>query len=52
MYLSVTNVAASAVLVRDEEVVQKAVYYVSKRLVNAETRYPAIKKLAYSIVLA
>ena len=52
MYLSVTDVAASAVLVREEETVQKAVYYVSKRLVDAETRYPAIEKLANSLVLA
>lgn len=52
LYLSVTDVAASAILVRGEETVQKAVYYDSKRLVDVETRYRAIEKLAYSLVLA
>ena len=47
-----TDIVASAILVREEETVQKAVYYVSKRLVDAKTRYPAIEKLAYSLVLA
>ena len=47
-----TDLAASAVLVREEGTVQKVVYYVSKRLVDVETRYPAIEKLAYSLVLA
>lgn len=47
-----TDVAASAVLVRLESVVQKVVYYVSKRLVDAESRYLAIEKLTYCPVLA
>lgn len=52
MYLPVTDVAASAVLVRAKDDVQKVVYYVSKRLVDAESMYPAIEKLAYILVLA
>lgn len=47
-----TDVVASVVLVREEEAIRKVVYYVSKRLVDAETRYPTIEKLAYSLVLA
>ena len=52
LYLSVIDVLACDVLVREEETIQKVVYYVSKRLVDAETRYPTIRKLAYSLVLA
>ena len=52
IYLAITEVAASAVLVREEEGVQKAVYYVSKRLIGAELRYPPIERLAYCLILA
>ena len=52
LYLAVTNTVASVVLVRVENDVWKAVYYVSKRLVDAESMYPAIEKLGYSLVLA
>lgn len=52
LYLAVTEVAASAVLVRLEDFVQKVIYYVSKRLVDVKSRYPAIEKLVYSLVLA
>lgn len=52
IYLVVTNVIASAILVRQEDTVQKVAYYLSKRLVDAETRYPAIEKLTQNLVLA
>ena len=44
IYLAITEYAASAVLVREEEGVQNAVYYVSKRLIGAELRYPPIER--------
>ena len=52
VYLAVTEHAISAALVREEDKVQHPVYYVSKRLIGAESRYPMIKKLAYCLVLA
>ena len=52
IYLAITEVAASAVLIREEEGVQKAVYYVSKRLIGAELKYPPIERLAYCLILA
>ena len=52
IYLAVTEYAASVVLVREEDHTQKTVYYVSKRLVGAELRYPPIEKLAYCLILA
>ena len=44
IYLVVTNHAVSAVLLRDRGV-QTPVYYVSKTLVDAETRYLPLEKL-------
>ena len=52
IYLAITEYAASAVLVKEEEGVQKVVYYVRKRLIGAEQWYPLIEKLAYCLVLA
>ena len=45
IYLAITEYAASVVLVREEESVQKVVYYVSKRLIGTELRYLPIEKL-------
>ena len=51
MYLSVSEHAVSTVLLRDQEV-QKPVYYISKTLVDAETRYLPLKKLVLTLVHA
>ena len=52
MYLAVTEYAILEALVREEDKVQWAVYYISKRLVDAETMYPKMKKLALALVIA
>ena len=44
--------AVSAVLIREEDRIQKSVYYVSKVLMRAETRYLKIEKLAYAQLIA
>ena len=51
MYLSVSEHAVSAVLLRDQGV-QQLVYYISKTLVNAETRYLPLEKLVLALVHA
>ena len=51
MYLSVSENAVNAVLLKDQGV-QQPVYYVSKTLVNAETRYLPLKKLVLALVHA
>ena len=42
----------SAVLVKEEDKVQKPVHYVSKVLIKVETRYLKIEKLAYALMIA
>ena len=51
MYLSVTDHAVSAVLLRDQGV-RIPVYYISKTLVDAETRYLPLEKLVLALVHA
>ena len=52
LYLAVSRCSISAVLVKEEKDVQLPVYYVSKRLQDAETRYTSMEKLVYSLILA
>ena len=51
MYLSVSSHAVSAILLRDWGV-QQPVYYISKTLVDAETRYLPLEKLVLALVHA
>ncbi|KAK3010982.1 hypothetical protein RJ639_011172 [Escallonia herrerae] len=50
LYLSISEVAVSTVLIREEEGKQRPVYYISKVLQDAETRYPRIDKVALALV--
>ena len=52
LYLAVSPIAVSAALVREEEKVQKPVYYASRALHDAEERYPPMEKLAFALVTA
>ena len=45
VYLSVSSTTVSAVLIQEEDIIQKPVYYVSKVLMGANTRYLKIEKL-------
>ncbi|KFK29724.1 hypothetical protein AALP_AA7G170100 [Arabis alpina] len=51
-YIAVSSTAVSAVLVRQERGEHKPIFYVSKTLTDAETRYPQLEKLALSVVMA
>ncbi|XP_019182148.1 PREDICTED: uncharacterized protein LOC109177291 [Ipomoea nil] len=51
LYLAASAKAVSSVLVREEERVQHPVYYVSRSLKAAETRYTALEKIVYALVV-
>ena len=50
LYLAVSPTAVSTALIKEEERVQKPVYYTNRALRGAEERYPPIKKLAFALV--
>ncbi|XP_074351891.1 uncharacterized protein LOC141691044 [Apium graveolens] len=52
LYLAVSEYLISAILVREEDGQQSPVYYVSKRLHDAETHYTSMEKLVYALILA
>ncbi|KAK0601486.1 hypothetical protein LWI29_024751 [Acer saccharum] len=52
IYLSVSEAATSSVLVRQEDGIQKPIYYTSKALLPAETRYSPVEKLALTLITA
>ena len=52
LYIAVSPLAISTALVREEEKVQKPVYYASRALRGAEERYPLMEKLAFALVTA
>ncbi|KAM2286748.1 hypothetical protein ACFX1S_039183 [Malus domestica] len=52
IYLSVSASAVSSVLIRMDSGVERPVYYASKALQDAETRYSNIEKLALALVMS
>ena len=52
LYLAVSQAAISVSLVREEDKVQKPVYYTIGALQDVEERYPPMEKLAFAIVTA
>ena len=50
MYLAVFDHAISSVLIRHQDGIQRLVYYLNKTLVNAETRYLMLEKMALALV--
>ena len=52
LYVATSEHAVSGALIREESREQRPIYYVSKSLVDAETRYPVMEKLALAVVTA
>ncbi|XP_074341770.1 uncharacterized protein LOC141679160 [Apium graveolens] len=52
LYLAVSEYSVSTVLVKEEASYQWPIYYVSKRLLDVETRYTYMDKLVYALILA
>ena len=52
IYIAVSQAAVSAALVREEEGLQRPVYFISRAFRGAEERYPRMEKLAFALVTA
>lgn len=52
VYLAVSEVVVSAVLVCETKGTQSPIYYISKTLIDVETRYPHFEKLVLALVVA
>ncbi|XP_016648291.1 PREDICTED: uncharacterized protein LOC103326881 [Prunus mume] len=52
IYLAVSDSAASSTLIREELGAQHPVFYTSKALLDAETLYPKMEKLIFSLVVS
>ena len=50
LYLTVSQAAISVALVREEDVLQRPVYFTSRTFRGAEERYPQMEKLAFALV--
>ena len=50
LYLAVSPYAVSSALIKEEEKIQKPVYYTSRALKGVEGRYPIMEKLAFTLV--
>ena len=51
LYLAVSIVAVNVTLVKEEDKVQKPVYYASWAFRDVEERYPPMEKLAFALVM-
>ena len=51
LYIAVSQATVSTALVREEEITQQPVYFVSKAFRDAEERYPWMEKLAFALVM-
>ena len=52
LYLVVSSAVVSTALVREEDGIQKPVYFTNRALCGAEERYPQMEKLAFVLVIA
>ena len=52
MYLVVSATALSAALIQEEGKKQLSVYYVSQAFQGAESKYPRIEKIAFTLIIA
>ena len=50
LYVSVSDHAVSGVLIREDRGEQKPIYYISKSMMDPETRYAMMEKLALAVV--
>ena len=52
LYLAVSTTAVSAALIREEAKKQLLVYYISQAFQGAESKYPKIENIAFTLIVA
>ena len=52
LYLAVSLVALAAILVKKKVKIQRPIYYISRVLRDAETKYTKLEKLTYALLIA
>ena len=52
LYLVVSNTTVSSSLIREEENIQKPVYYTSQAFQGAEANYPRMEKITFALLVA
>ncbi|XP_013632851.1 PREDICTED: uncharacterized protein LOC106338416 [Brassica oleracea var. oleracea] len=52
LYVAVSQVAVSSVLIKEDRGEQKPIFYTSRRMTGPETRYPTLEKMALAVVEA
>ncbi|KAF8080253.1 hypothetical protein N665_0961s0001 [Sinapis alba] len=52
LYIAVSLSAVSSVLIKEDRGEQRPIFYTSKRLTDAETRYPTLEKMALAVVIS
>ncbi|KAF8053852.1 hypothetical protein N665_1370s0002 [Sinapis alba] len=50
LYIAVSSSAVSSVLIKEDRGEQHPIFYTSKHLTDAETRYPTLEKMALAVV--
>ena len=50
LYIAVSSTAVSSVLIREDRGKQKPIFYTSKRMIDPETRYPTLEKMALAVI--
>jgi len=51
LYLTISSAAISVALIREEDQVQKLIYYANQAHCSTEERYPQIEKLTFTLVI-
>ena len=52
LYLAVSAITMSVVLIREEGKTQLPVYYISQAFQGVEAKYPRIEKIAFALIVA
>ena len=52
LYFAVSNTVVSSALIREEEDMQRSVYYTNQAFQGVEANYPRLEKIVFALVVA